>query len=204
MKNSSTRTLPPEYQLIRRLDIREKKSLLLINLLGVILLILSWFGFTRLAYLIRPDNQNISFAFSSSNIVSMLIDLGIFFLVIILMLVVHEGLHGICFWIFTKSRPRFAFKGYYAYAAAPDWYLPKGDYLITGLAPLVGITLICVTLMFFVPAAWLMPLIWMLVFNTSGACGDLWMVFELLRSPADVLARDQGDVLEFFAIVNQE
>ncbi len=198
MKTTATQTLPEGYSLIRRLDIRERKPLILINLLGVALLVLSWWGYTRLAFLIRPESAQLSFEFSSNNLISMLLDLGILLLVVVVMLFVHEGFHGLCFWLFTRSRPKFAFKGYYAYAAAPDWYLPKGQYLITGLAPLVGITLICVALMFFVPAAWLMPLVWMLVLNTSGTCGDLWMVFELLRSPSHVLARDKGDVLEFY------
>jgi hypothetical protein len=52
--------------------------------------------------------------------------------------------------------------------------------------------------MFVLPVWWMGPLVWMLVLNTSGACGDLWMVYWLLRLPADVMSRDKGDVLEFF------
>ena len=60
----------------------------------------------------------------------------------LVMIVLHEGLHGLFFWLFTREKPKFAFKGFYAYAAMPDWYLPKKEYLITALAPLVGITLL--------------------------------------------------------------
>jgi hypothetical protein len=198
MKITATRNLPTEYVLARRLDIRETRNLLIINLWGVLLLILSWIGFTRLAIWIRPESTHALFSFSINNLAGILLDLGMLLLVTVVMLVVHEGLHGIFFWIFTKTVPKFAFKGYYAYAAAPDWYLPKGQYLVTGLAPLVGITLICVILMFFVPLILIPPLVWMLVLNTSGAVGDLWMVWRLLRSPANVLAMDKGDVLEFY------
>lgn len=197
MKILPTRSLPPEYTLHRRLDIREKKSVLMMNIGGVILLILSWIGFTRLAIWINPGSI-LFFHISINKIAGLFVFVGMLLLVTVAMLLIHEGLHGICFWIFTKTRPLFAFKGYYAYAAAPDWYLPKWPYLITGLAPLIGITALCVILMFFVPAAWMPALVWMLVLNTSGAVGDLWMVYTLLRSPAEVLARDQGDVLEFF------
>jgi hypothetical protein len=196
MKTTATRTLPDGYRPIRTLDIRVMKNLILINLFGVVLLIASWIGFAGLANAIHPGSMN--FSFSSGNLGSLFLSLGTFLIVIVAMILVHEGFHGLCFWIFTKTRPLFAFKGFYAYAAAPEWYLPKGEYLITGLAPLVGITVICVALMFVLPVWWMTPLVWMLVLNTSGACGDLWMVYWLLRSPADVLARDKGDVLEFY------
>ena len=53
------------------------------------------------------------------------------------------------------------------------------------------------------PVCLAVALVWMLVLNTSGACGDLWMVYFLLRSPSDVLARDKGDVLEFYTTENR-
>lgn len=199
MKIQPTRSLPSHYSLLRKLDISEGKNLLVMNLWAVVLFVLSLIGFNRLGNAIQPGSLGASFSFSTKRLLDLLIFLGILLAVTVVMLFVHEGFHGLCFWIFTKSRPIFAFKGYYAYAAAPDWYLPKGQYLVTGLAPLVGITVICVALMFVLPAAWMRPLYWMLVFNTSGAAGDLWMVWRLLRSPRGVLARDQGDVLEFFA-----
>jgi hypothetical protein len=196
MKNNATKVLPEGYTLVRTLDLRQTKNLILVNLFGVILLIASWIGFAGLANAIHPGSMN--FSFSSGDIGSAFLSLLTFVVVIVVMLFVHEGFHGLCFWIFTKTRPLFAFKGFYAYAAAPDWYLPKGQYLITGLAPLVGITVICVALMFVLPVWWMSPLVWMLVLNTSGACGDLWMVFWLLRLPSDVMSRDKGDVLEFY------
>jgi hypothetical protein len=171
-------------------------NLILVNLFGVVLLIISWIGFAGLANALHPGSMN--FSISSGNLSSTFLSLLTFVIVIVVMLFVHEGFHGLCFWIFTKTRPLFAFKGFYAYAAAPEWYLPKGQYLITGLAPLIGITAICVALIFVLPVWWMSPLVWMLVLNTSGACGDLWMVFHLLRLPADVMSRDKGDVLEFF------
>ena len=196
MKNIATKTLPEGYTLSRTLDLRQTKNMILVNVFGVILLIVSWIGFAGLANAIHPASMD--FSISSDSIGSALLSLATILVVIVVMLVVHEGFHGLCFWLFTKTRPLFAFKGFYAYAAAPEWYLPKGQYLITGLAPLVGITVICVALMFVLPSWWMSPLVWMLVLNTSGACGDLWMVYYLLRSSADVLARDKGDVLEFY------
>jgi hypothetical protein len=196
MKNDATKVLPEGYTLSRTLDLRQTKNLILVNLFGVVLLIASWIGFAGLANAIHPGSMN--FSISSGNLGSAFLSLLTFVIVIVVMLFVHEGFHGLCFWVFTKTRPLFAFKGFYAYAAAPEWFLSKGQYLITGLAPLVGITVICVALMFVLPAWWMSPLVWMLVLNTSGACGDLWIVYWLLRLPSDVMSRDKGDVLEFY------
>lgn len=204
MKIFATKNLPAEYVLIRKLDIREGKNLILMNVWGVVLLVISWIGFTQLANWIRPERLHSVFTFSVDNILGGLLELGLLLLVIVLMLVVHEALHGVCFWAYTKTMPKFAFKGFYAYAAAPEWYLPKRQYLITGLAPLVVITVVCVALMFFVPLTWMPAILWMLILNTSGAVGDLWMVYGLLRSPASVLACDKGDVLEFYAPEKRE
>ena len=199
MKMTATKILPVDFKLIHTIDIRQTKGLILMNILAVIILIASFIAFPRLAAAIRPELHTAIFTFSIEKPLQLLVDLATLLIVTIVMIVVHEAFHGLCFWLFTRSKPKFAFKFYYAYASAPDWFLPRGQYLITGLAPLVGIIAICIGLMFIVPA-WLMPaLLWMLVFNTSGAAGDLWMVWRLLRSPRGVLARDQGDVLEFFA-----
>jgi len=198
MKIQATRILPSHYTLLRSLDIREGKNLLIMNLWAVLLFIASWVGFGRLANALHPGSLDGTFTISLESLRHVFTFLGMLLLVTAVMLVVHEGFHGLCFWVFTKARPVFAFKGFYAYAAAPDWYLPKGQYLVTGLAPLVGITVICVALMFALPAAWMRPLLWMLILNTSGAAGDLWMVYGLLRSPSDLLAHDKGDVLEIY------
>ena len=42
------------------------------------------------------------------------------------------------------------------------------------------------------------PLVWLLILNTSGAVGDLWIVSALVRAPAGVLGRDAGDCSELF------
>ena len=199
MQNTSVRDLPPNYTLLRKLDIREGKALLWMNLLGLTLFILAWIVFARLANLAHPGSLDGSFSISAKGLLDLLAFVGLLLAVTVVMLVLHEGFHGLCFWLFTRARPVFAFKGFYAYAAAPDWYLPREQYLITGLAPLVGITALFTALMFALPAGWTRALFWMLVLNTSGAAGDLWMVWALLRSPADLLARDRGEVLEIFA-----
>jgi hypothetical protein len=38
----------------------------------------------------------------------------------------------------------------------------------------------------------------MLILNTSGAVGDLWVVSVLLRTPSTVVCRDHGDYVEMY------
>ena len=80
----------------------------------------------------------------------------------------------------------------------PDWYLPRREYLASALAPLVGITVLSVLGLVLLSGWADAPLVWLLVLNTSGAVGDMWIVLALLRAPAGVLGRDCGDSSELF------
>src|SRR6266699_209791 len=68
-------------------------------------------------------------------------------------LILHELTHGLFFWLFTKSRPAFGFKGWYAYAAAPGWYLPRAQFLVVVGAPLTLLSLLGEALLLLVPWA---------------------------------------------------
>jgi hypothetical protein len=111
----------------------------------------------------------------------------------------HELIHGFFFWLFTKETPRYGFKGYYAFASAPKWYLLKKQYLVTALAPLVSLSILAVVGLVLTSPSWALVWLWVFVFNTSGSVGDLWVVWTILRSPAEVLIRDAGDMVEIFS-----
>ncbi len=117
---------------------------------------------------------------------------------VIVMLFVHEGLHGVFFWLFSRSRPKFAFKGYYASASAPGWYFPRRQYILIGLAPLIFITLAGIAGLAWFPKTLVLPTLLILIFNTSGAIGDLWVVGRLLAFPATTYILDSGSASEFF------
>jgi len=108
-------------------------------------------------------------------------------------LIVHELIHGLFFYLFTGTAPVFALRLTYAYAAAPDWYLPRTPYLVVGLAPLVLIGLACLALIAFGPQAWALPAALVAALNTSGAVGDMLMVALVLRAAPDCLVNDRGD-----------
>jgi hypothetical protein len=112
--------------------------------------------------------------------------------------IVHELVHGLFFWIFTRERPSFGAKSLYLYAAAPDWYLPRDQHVVVGLMPLVLITLVSIGVAAFTP-----PTVsaWVLLFavaNASGAAGDILAVTLLLRQSPEVLVHDTGVLIDIY------
>jgi hypothetical protein len=118
---------------------------------------------------------------------------------IILMLVVHELIHGMFFWLFTRERPKFALRSGYAFAAAPNWYLPKFQYIIVGISPLIVISLICVVSAIFIPATMVPYALFVATFNAAGALGDMIVVAWILGQSTNILVKDQGDKFFSFA-----
>ena len=169
-----------------------------LNMAAVPLLLVFGWLFARLIILLRSINPFPKGVLSFFTTVSGW-ELLAFPLSIILMLVVHELVHGLFFWLFTRERPRFALKAGYAFAAAPEWYLPGPQYIIVGLSPFVLITLMTVLLAVFVIPPLVPYLLFISTFNAAGALGDLIVVGWVLRQPNTVLVKDEGDIFTSFA-----
>lgn len=188
----ATKTLPADYQHQKMLDLSSSRVMLWLNIAAIpLLFVFGWF-FSQTMTMVNPVNPfpkgtwGIITAFTGLQIIALPIS-------ILLMLVFHEMVHGIFFWIFTRERPKFAFKGIYAYAAAPDWFLPKGQYLVVGLAPLIVISLLSIFLSPFVSHSIIPYLFFIAIFNASGALGDMVVVSWVISQSDQPLIQDQGD-----------
>ncbi len=190
--------LPDGYRSAWTFNITHTKEIIWLNVLGLILFLFSLWAFTALTHLLRPGLFDSGIVLKIGSIGQATLNLVAFLVVMGVMLLVHEGFHGLFFWIFSRSRPVFAFKIYYASASAPGWYFPRWQYILVGLAPLLFITLIGILCLAWLPAPLILPTWLILVFNTSGAVGDLWVVGNLLRFPASAYILDSGDASEFF------
>lgn len=115
-------------------------------------------------------------------------------------IVLHELVHGAFFWFFSHSRPRFGFRGGYAYAAAPGWFFPRRQYVVIGLAPFVVLSAIGMILVIFVPLEILAALLMAMTANAAGSVGDLWIVFLAIRQRRNIIVEDLGDGMDFYAI----
>lgn len=188
----ATRNLPSNYHHQKTLDLSKPRIVLLLNLAAVPLLFIFGWIFSRLIILLRSINPfpngfwGLVTIFSIWNLIT-------FILSIIIMLIIHELIHGLFFWLFTHERPKFALKSGYAFAAAPEWYLPKVQYIFVGLSPFVFISIICIVLAVFMSLQIVPYLLLLAVFNAAGALGDIIIVAWVFSLSNNVLMRDLGD-----------
>lgn len=193
----ATQILPKDYQPGGALDLSRQRGLALgLGLGSLALLAAAGWLVLRVLPLLRSDIGQLTVSVSGTGELLALLGYGLGLLV--LMIVLHEAIHGALFWYYTGDRPRFGVTGLYAYAAAPGWYLPRGQHIVVALGPLIVITLGGLALAAVVP---LSALLWVLAFvvaNIAGAIGDIVVVVWLLGQPRAALIHDSGDAVAVF------
>jgi len=194
MKDSpSSNIIPHGYKPFLEFNLRKNlRAMIILNLVGFALFLAAAFLMPFYIRLVRPqDNAGISGSISG------FAEMGrfLFFLVldVFLLIILHEGVHGMCFWLITKKRPKFFIGPGYAAAAAPNCLIPKTPYLVTALSPLLVLTVVGLFLIPFVSPGWLFFLGLFVVMNISGAVGDLWVAGSILPMPKTLLVQDFGD-----------
>ena len=169
------------YRLHERIDlIRNKKQLRLVTLLSVLLAA----GCIAAGLLIQlPD-------FSSLSLVRFLAALA----GIAVYIVGHEAVHGILIWCFSRRKPNFGFSLMYAYAGS-DFFFAKTPYLLIAAAPLVFWTIVLSLLAALLPPEWFWAIWAIQITNVSGAAGDVYVFFHVLRKPQNVRIQDTGTAM---------
>jgi len=187
------KTLPQNYLPAGSIDLENRKTAIGLNLIGLALLFVFGWIFVQIAVVLRPE-------FSSANLLQIAgqSELWLILLGLVAVLVLHELVHAFFFWLFTGERPKLGFHALYAFAAAPEWYLPRGRFIITASAPFVLITLVGLVLLPVVPAAVVAALLLALIANAAGSVGDLVVVGWLLFQPSTVLIRDSGPKVSLY------
>ena len=189
-----TQTLPVNYQPVYIINLAKNKVLaVVLNLAALVIVLLSFWLLGIFTKWIHPDLSGtaISIKFGLSDIIFLL-------LLVILNLIVHELIHGVFFWFITRSKPVFGLSLSYAFAAAPEWYIPKRQYWIIGLAPLIIIGLVGLLIIAIGPTAWMLPALVVTGINTGGAVGDMWIIYRLLLTDPTCLVNDTGHTVSFF------
>jgi len=186
------KVLPPTYAFYRKIDLsKDRKLLIALNGGSVLLFFFSGWLILNLAAILRPALFLNQFEFTPLGIC---LFLGAYSL----MIVIHELIHGFFFWLFTKEKPSFGFKFLCAYAAAPNWYIPRKPYLVITLAPFVLITFIGLILLPVVPMLFLLPLCSIIAANLAGSIGDLFVFCWLLKQPSSLIVQDFGDAMTIY------
>jgi hypothetical protein len=193
----ATNVQPENAVLVYSLDLKKNKAALWGMNLGSVLLLLvfGWF-FVWYARLVRP-NILAEVGSRSFNPIYFVISLVVVFVV---MIVVHELIHGAFFWVFTRQRPKFGLRGWYAFASAPGWYFPCRQYLVIGLAPVVCLSLLGMTLLAVLPAEALVLTLFAVILNAASSIGDLWICIRLMFECRPVVVEDVGDGMSFYAL----
>jgi hypothetical protein len=112
----------------------------------------------------------------------------------VLVLIVHEALHGVGFLIFG-GRPKFGagIKGGapYLFATCPGRRFSWGRTVVIGALPLVIIDLATLALAGYSPLV--VPAMLAFAFNTAGAVADLWMITVILQTPRTAMFEDSDE-----------
>ncbi len=107
----------------------------------------------------------------------------------LVILPVHELIHGLMF-LLWGGKPFFGAKLPFAlYCGARQQIFPRSYYLVVGLAPLVVITIAALFLTIFFPVLASYTLFANLS-NFSGAVGDVWVATRIAQQPAHILVED--------------
>jgi len=194
-----TTVLPTNYHRQATLDLsKNRKAVVGAIVSGIVLLIAVGWLLVQFTHVLRPAAlEGIRFRDiltitpdGKPSIVLPIVDAVV---ALVLVMLIHELVHGVFFWWFAGQRPTFGVKGLYVYAAAPpDVYFPRNQYLIVGIAPLVLLTLFGLLLVVIVPVVAVPILSLFIAFNAAGAAGDLVMAVRLLSYSPDTLMQDNG------------
>lgn len=114
----------------------------------------------------------------------------------------HELVHGITMWYYSKEKPFYGFTGVYAYAGS-NCYFNKKTYIIIALAPVVLWGVVLLILNFMLNDVWFWPIYSIQLFNVSGACGDMYVTWRFSKLPKDILINDVGVSMTIYSAENQ-
>lgn len=191
--NASTKTLPEGYIQSGEVNLKKNRRLAItLNIVAFFVLLFSFFLLSSFAVLVRPSLMNLSGTNITAGVWAVMLGL------VVLLMTIHESVHGVFFWVFTRSRPVFAFRLFYAYAGAPEWYIPIRQFMIVALGPLVIIDAVGILLILMVPESWVLFIAFMMALNTGGSAGDLFVFTRLFKLSPTYFVNDTGDIITFY------
>jgi hypothetical protein len=192
--SNSTKTLPEGYVQSDEINLKKNKRLaIVLNIVAFPVAVLSFFLLSGFAVWVRPG-------LTSTSITMTVGGLAVLLGLVLMLLTIHELIHGVFFWVFTRSRPVFALRLFYAYAGAPDWYIPTRQYAFAAVGPLAVIGAVGLLLVLLVPESWVMFIVILVALNTGGSMGDLLILTRISKASPTCLANDAGDVITFYEL----
>jgi hypothetical protein len=159
--NTSTKTLPEGYAQSSEINLKTNKRLAItLNIVACFVTVISFYLLSGFAALVRPGITILSGSITAGGVVFLMV-------LVVIFLTIHELIHGFFFWVFTRSRPVFAIRLFYAYAGAPAWYIPIRQYAVVAVGPLVIIDAVGLLLMLLFPGNWVLIIAFIVALNTG-------------------------------------
>jgi predicted metal-dependent HD superfamily phosphohydrolase len=192
-KIKSVKELSSGYVFAGEIDVQNRRVILALNLIGLVMLFVFGWLFVQLAEAVRPEPPSSGLSTFWDGLQPLWLLLGI-----VGVFVLHELIHGFFFWLFTGDRPQFGLHILYAYAAAPDWYLPRNRFIIAAAAPFILITMACLALLPSIAPQAVSELLIILTLNAAGSVGDLLVTGWLITQPRTTMVNDTGPAVSFY------
>lgn len=191
-KASAFKQLPRGYEKILTLDLlKDKKKKLLVN--GLSMLILLAMAIPMHFYI----SVGTIFDFEDG-ILQYLLRWGAIVVLSVVYIVLHELVHGIAMKRCGTKKVKYDFKGIYACAGSDDYYR-RGSYIFIALAPVVLWGVVIGVVNCFVPTSWFWVVYFLQITNISGAAGDFYVTFKMLKLHRDILIRDSGTDMKVYS-----
>lgn len=181
-----------EYSEFYSIDLQKnKKMLLIVNLLAVVIAVLM---LVPMLFLVP-----ISSLFSMNDgLVSYMIRFISLIVLMVAYMVLHELTHGVAMKICGTKKVKYGFTGLYAFAGSNDYY-DKKSYIFIALAPVVLWGFVIAIINPFVSIEWFWIVYILQIINLSGAAGDLFVIIKFSGFPKDILIRDYGVAMTVYS-----
>lgn len=194
---SSFSVLPPDYRVLTVIDLeKDKKAFWFVNILSlVIALVLLVIGLFVSPLEFETDADN----YLTDWILPSVVLLAGMFLYILL----HEAVHGVFMYAFSRVRPHFGFRSVFVYAGS-NAFFDKKQYIIIALAPVVIWGMVLLIACLFCQGVWFWTAYFIQILNIGGAAGDFYVSVKLSGYPKDILIQDTGTRMTVFARMREE
>ncbi len=188
------RELPANYEEVLVIDAKDKKFVIIMNVVAVIIMAA---GIALSIFMLSEIYED----FSVFDFMLESLPVLVYAISILVYIVLHELTHGIAYKALTGEKLTFGLTFSVAYCGVPDIYVYRKTALISLLAPFTVFTILFTVLIFAIPDVNYKFTMCLLLFTHLGGCvGDLYDSFVFLTKLKDptILMNDNGPTQRFY------
>ncbi len=180
--------LPFGYKEIKVIDAKNRKTIVLFNVVAILMMVLAAFPFLLLKPVELPMKVTLPF-------------LLVLMIGMVSYIILHELTHGLVYKIYTKQKLTFGLTLSVAFCGVPNIYVSKKVALLSVLAPFVVFSILLIPILIGIPANSIyLALVFIFAIHFSGCVGDLYVTFTLVKLKGKVLMNDMGPKQTFYQL----